>query len=759
MKKIFNVLKSIDYRHYICATITVASILINAFVFPYTFPRLGEAFRDFGLSIGYYFAELFQLEHNISPSVTSLSKMPFTLSDKVPQTWEVFKEKFMLYWQTFADGQTVMDYFLSFRKGLLVFSYVITFIIPVALVLFLGIRSSLNSQNNRYNEDTKPLKAFKKISDKTYRPIKAFLISLFTFVKEYRFRLPTKKKPKKGEIIVPKEISYIEIWTLIWILNFNLITIALELFAYYFYFVSTFDFLSLYTQVYKLLLDLSVIFKFVPVTVWVIVGLIIFDKIRKKRGYDNLWHNELMNRGFINERGVFSLIVAPMRQGKTKASVAMALSREVMFRDMAYEIILKCDLKFPYFPWINFENSIKKAMDNHSVFNLATCRRFVKSKMKKFYKHPIEKYIFGYDFKRYGMEYDNKKYIEKLEDVLSSYAQAYFIFIVQSSLIVSNFSVRVDDVIEDIGNFPHRHADFFKTDSRLISALSRHSKVLDYNALRMGKKLLSESKFAFEFGVIDITEIAKERPNQNETQGTYKTDKTTNTKNDGFDSWVKMCGHNATVDFKCFVSIYCDEQREQNLPASLREVGEILRIEDSEKDFLAMPGFFVGEIVYKISQKITEYLHKKVRYNQGGNSLLYYILHTIGAKIESYYQRIYNVFGYEVLTISVQDGAQDNEKKMHKFFISNKKDLSERYSTDCLSELLSVRALRAIWGLDEVPEYAGKTANLDELKKQNSYFVNDVVKNLINKDVDVISATQKSELEILLSQLNKKKVI
>ena len=307
----------------------------------------------------------------------------------------------------------------------------------------------------------------------------------------------------------------------------------------------------------------------------------------------------------------------------------------------------------------------------------------------KFYKRLKQKYIFDYDFERYGLEYDNKKYIENLFDVLNDYAQAYFIFIVQSSLIVSNYSIRVDDIIEDIGNFPARHADFFRTDSRYIEALSRHSKILDYDALRMGKKVAGESKFAFEFGVID--------------------------------------GHNATVDFKCFVSIYCDDQREQNLPASLREVGEILRIEDSKKGYLAMPGFFLEELIYSISHRITEYLHKKVRYNQGGNTLLYYILHTIGAKIENYYNRIYNIFGYEVLNVSVQDGAQDNDKKMHKFYISNKKDLSNRYSTDCLSDLLAVCALRAIWGLDDSPSFPDNKATVEDFKKMHSYFFDGLI--------------------------------
>ena len=130
------------------------------------------------------------------------------------------------------------------------------------------------------------------------------------------------------------------------------------------------------------------------------------------------------------------------------------------------------------------------------------------------------------------------------------------------------------------------------------------------------------------------------------------------------------------------------------------------------------------------------YLHKKVRYNQGGNSLLYYILHMVLSKIESYYNRIYNIFGYDVLNVSVQDGAQDNDKKMHKFYISNKKDLSARDSTDCLSDLLAVRALRAAWGLDDSPSFPNNKATVDDFKKMNSYFFNAAIKELDKKKTE-----------------------
>ena len=728
-----NFFKTLNYRHYICWAITVSFVLMSAFLFPYAIPRLIEAFRDFGLSIAYYFTELFGFENVITPSVTSYSKMPFTISDRIPLTWEEFKIKWGLYWQAFADSSNFFAYLDSSKIGLKIFANIVTLIVPIFLIVYLAINSTLNRKNIRYNEDTKPLQVFKNLSTKIYRPAKKFVKEFVAFVKDFGVYLPQTRKPKKGDIIERQAVGYVELWALIWLLNFNIITIAVEALAYYFYFVMSFDLLNIYQQVYKLLLDLSVMWKFIPLPGWIIIGTWIFDKIRKKIGDDILWHHELMNRGFINERGVFVLITAPMRGGKNKLEVSFTLSKEVMFIDMAYEIILNCDLKFPFFPWINFENSIRTAMRKGLVFNLATCRLFVSDKMKKFYKRHTVRNLWDYDYERYGLEYDNGKYIETLEEVLTNYAQAYLIYVEESSLILSNYSIRVDNLIKTLGNFPLRNTDFFKRDSRLVESQSRHSHILNFDVLRLGKKVAKESGFAFEFGIIDITEIGKERLNMLESQGIDKADENANQKNDGFDSWVKMCGHNATVDHKCFVAIYADEQRSQNLPASLREVGEIIQIDENDKDKLAMPFFYIEELIHAFFRKKFEKLHKNIRYNRGDNSLLYYIIHTVVSKFENYYDKIYGTYGYEEMKILIQDGLQEKDKKKHRYFISYKKDLSKRYSTDCLSDILAVRALRAMWGLSKEPVYAGDKAKTPELQQTNSYFINNAIETVSNE--------------------------
>lgn len=727
--------KELDYRHYICAAITVAFILINAFVFPYTFPRIGEAFRDLGLSLGYHYSNVFQIESNIVPSVTALTKMPFTISDRIPKTWETFKESWSLYWKTFANGQTVFDYLASFRSGALVASYLFSLFVPVVGLFLLFLHFQLRSKNNLYNVDTKPLKVFKKISDMIFRPVKSWIVSFVSFLFVYRFMISGKKKIKPGEIIEPKGLSYLEIWAFIWILNFNLLPILIDFIAFFYYFAVSFDVGNIYIQVYKLLLDLSVMFKFVPVFVWVIVGLIIFDKFRKKRGYANLWHMELMNRGFINERPIVSMICAKMGKGKTTMLTDMAISTDVMLRDKAYEIILENDLAFPYFPWINLENAVKRAIDNHSIYNLVTARRFVLSKKRKFLKRPVSFYLFGYDYKRYGLTYDNGLFVVDIWDVIYNYVQAYMLYIMSSSFIQSNYSIRTDALLDDVGNFPLWDTDFFRRDAKHIDSFSRHAHILDFDALRLGKKLLENNdNDYFEFGVVAITEIGKERGNNLELTDVKKNSDETNQKNDLFNSWLKMIRHSATVDNVPFVKVFVDEQRPSSWGADAKDLSEIIHIDTVSEKRLCMPFFLLEEVLHSFLQRLFERFYQTHRYNKGNNTLFCHIFKTIYSKLHSYYVRTYNTFGFKVLGIKIEDGKQDGVYEDKRYFIMDKKIYAKRFSTDCFSEFFEEKAKRSVKGLNDVPEFEKEKATFNEMKSMNSYFFRDLTRIMRKKN-------------------------
>lgn len=712
-------MKKINYRHYICIAITLGFILFGIFRFFDCIGRLAEGGRDFGLSTAYYFCELFQISHNIIPTVNEYPNYDFidnpfgdfSPSISFPNSWEAFKVSWGEYWQLFISSDNLRDYFVFINDFLYALCIVILVALPLILLLVLIVGKFLKTENNDYGEDTRPLKVFKRISKYTYRPAKAWFISFFGFMREHK--------------------AYWIIWLCLWGLCFNLFTILLEFIAFYLYFAVSFDFVSIYRQVYKLVCDLWVPFNFLPWWVWIIVALFLINIWRRKIGYARLRHNELKNRGFINARPIVSMTCGTMGKKKTTMITDMALSMEVMLKDKAFEKLLEEDLKFPYFPWINLENALRTAMEYHHVYNLATIKAYIHKKHVRFAKSPCREKIFGYDYRLYGTSYDDKEKITDIWEVLETYAQLYFIYVIQSSLIISNYSVRTDTLINDTGNFPLWNTDFFERDSRLIDSFSRHAHIIDFDALRLGKKVIENNALAdsFEFGVILITEVGKERKNTLELKEIKANVKDSNQKNDGFNDWLKMIRHSATVANYPFVKVITDEQRPESWGADARDLCEIVHIKESGEPRLAMPFFFIAELLYSFIFGRFVNVYYKYRHMRGDNTLFMHVLKTFAAKIQHYYTGVYNTFGYCVLTVQVESGTQDGEITAHKYYLANKKIYAKRFSTDCFSDFFTEKVLRSPVGIDDLQEYATEKATVGELQRQNSYFVRDMIRD------------------------------
>lgn len=736
MINVFKKIKKANYRHYICLSITVIFILLNIFIFPNAFERIIESLIDLWNSIKFLFSNVFLNNENFSPTVNNLSKFSFDLPFGIPSKWSEFIKLWNNYWLVWSSRSNFESYLFLLTDIMIYLSKGVLFVVPLILLFILLFNKYFNSFNNKYNEDTKPLKIYKWISSKIFTRIKNWLKSFFSFVK--------KKK------------LYWKLWIVIWIVNFNFISICLEFFAYYFYFVISFDIISLYVQVYKLLCDLSPMLNFVPLIVWCIIGFIVFDKIRKKIGYNRQTHSEMKNRGFINSRPLVLMIVAKVGKGKTSLATDIALSSDIMLRDKAFEKILENDLKFPFFPWCNLENVMKYAMKKRIVYNLATTKKFIrhikfcffvqreKLELRKYIRRHLKKsfnlsydnFLFDYDFNRYGFTYNDELKIVDVWDIIEIYAQLYFIYIIQSSFIISNYSIRTDAVISDLGNFPLWDTDFFKRDTRLMESYTRHSHILDFDILRLGKKVIENNKLSnsFEFGVIVITEVGKERGNNLELLEKKKKDDFANQKNDLFNYWLKLIRHSSTVDNFPFVRVITDDQRPASWGADAKDLCDVIHIDERTEPRLAMPFFFVEELLYSwIFSKFSN-LYYKYRYIRSDNTLFMYLLKNFVSKINKYYTGIYNRFGYRNLKLQVEDGTMNGILSEYVYALINIKVLSKRFSTDCFSDFFMEKALRSEFGIVDLPEFKTEKATIEELMLENAYFMNDILLGLKNND-------------------------
>ena len=147
-----NMNKRFDYRHIICIAITLAFIACGVFLYSGALGRLIEGGRDFGLSVGYYFCEIFGISHNITPTVNDLPKIPFfdftpappsVPSVPLPETWTGFKSNWARYWQLWATMDNFTGY-LSFLGNLLfTLCKVIIIVLPFVLLAYVYLKRYL----------------------------------------------------------------------------------------------------------------------------------------------------------------------------------------------------------------------------------------------------------------------------------------------------------------------------------------------------------------------------------------------------------------------------------------------------------------------------------------------------------------------------------------------------------------------------------------------------------------------------------------
>ena len=727
-------LKKFGYRGIICSVITLGFVLLAFFRFDYSYKRFFESIIDFGLSFKYFFEYIFLDITEGMPSVAEFSRVPYVPPFFLPASWEEFKQLWALYWQMIVSAENIGEY-LDFTGTLLLnLSRFLIIALPIIFIAFSFVEHAFHKQNNDDNKQSKPLIRFKKFVDKVYNPIKNWCKNSLQYLKD--------------------NCVWLYLWLVIWLFSFNFATIIIEFFAFYFYFVCSFDFLHLYVQVAKLLIDLSIVIFFLPLPVWIIIGYAVFCAVRRKIGYARLNHNEQTNRRFINDLPIVFMIVGSMGTGKTTMLTDTARSVEVIFRNKAFELLLDNDLKFPDFPWINLERYIKQCMERHEIYNLATIRKRIDSLKALFYlsisdnpayqkaarrrcrrKFGLKDICFGYDFERYGLYYDDKLKVVDVWEIIDNYARLYFIYVIESSLMFANLSIRSDEILLSAGNFPRWSDDFFKTDSSTIDCYARHSHILDYDSLRLGRKVCENDKFrnSFEFGIVVTTEIGKERGNALENIEKKKSDDEANPKNDGFDNWLKMSRHLATVDNYPFIKVHTDEQRLSSWGANARDLCKIIDIRSRSDLHLLMPGFTLAEFIFSWLEPKFNNKYYTYRYNRSDNTLLMYLLKGAFSRFYNWYKGIYNTFGCYCLNLNVQRGTLDDEAEKACYYISTKKAYGRVFATDCHGDFFLKKSLESEFGIVDIPEYESERATIDELKQQNSYFIREldnITKNL-----------------------------
>lgn len=746
-------LKRLDYRHFVCIGITVSFIALG-FLFPNSIARIGEAGRDLGTSFVYYIYALFWDNPGscpVRPTVMSVQEWQFAVSiweplRLFPWTWEEFKVLCGQYFALFASKENLLEYWWEITDFLVILTQLLSALVPLIIPIWLKARKynepreeTEEERKESINKDSKHLVRFKKLLFAVVYPVARWIKSFVAFVKD--------------------NDKYYKTWLFIWALHFNAIAIGIAVFAFYLYFVVDFTMTDLYTQFIKLLNDLTPMIRFLPAIVWVVIGYVILEYISRKRAYAKLEHNERKNRGLINERGVVTIIYGNMGTGKTRMLTSWALSAEKQLRDQALEILLETDMKFPNFPWVNLRNEVKRKMEAHEIVDIFSIRRWVRSlkrrhvyiskkKLSEWYEAKVKSgkassLTFDYDIQHYRTTYNDNLVVIDFFDAINDYAQAYFVYAIQTSLIFSNYSIRTDFDVEDNGHFPLYNDDFFHRNPKFMDQYSKYCHIIDFDTLRLGERMLKENpnKNALGFGVYVVSEIDKERKNELQIRKQEKAAKSKRKAeaeadagvvectqdNDLFNACIKMIRHCTVIANRVFVKVLCDLQRPEDFGASGRDVGEITFIDSKSEKVPTLPFYSPYWLIHGLYRVHSAFDKFRMHYDnvRSDNTLLKYLLMNITAVYAQYIDRTEKLFGCQTFHLEVESGRMDGDVLLRKFYGMDKKDFSKRYCTDAMSSIFDLPNTVSI---ADFCCYADILATAAERDKQHSHFQQDLNK-------------------------------
>ena len=383
--------------------------------------------------------------------------------------------------------------------------------------------------------------------------------------------------------------------------------------------------------------------------------------------------------------------------------------------------MLKVHSHFPYFPYAVYQQEILKLVKAKKIKSLATLELYIKKKEKKFYEDPRPENIYGYDFERYGFEYDDGLVISNIWQDLLKYGHAFLVF-TEPTYYVCNYAVRENHRLVSVGNMPDWDMEIFRRES--FDGHGEYAHILDHDMLRPGKKMNPSKKVygTLEYAILGEAEIDKERANNLELLETKAKEEECNQKNDLYNQHLKMMGHAAMIDFKCFVRLFSDSQRASSWGADGRELSDVVSIESVSEDRLALRFFNWRAMLRDLLMNLHDSKTFEHWFNRGDTSLRIYLIWKLTCRYLNYCERIENTFGYRVQTLSRQAGTEEGEKTLYKYYDQNKKVRAGMYATDSHVSYFRKNNLKANMSLDEIERYQTLHPTYEEMvEKSNSH--------------------------------------
>ena len=726
IKDTYNKVISMDVKHYVLLSLLFASLLFTFTLFDGSLLRLISALEDLCTSLLYWFwfcyGELLYLFFRIeTPDVNPLFLSFPTVSFEELLNIDLVGLAARLRRFPDAFGVLLPDYnqflYNVLFYGLLAFT---NFGLCAFLLGYLAFRMMFTENGRPAGYVSKPAQMYFTFTNKIIKPVKGFFIDLAKYASDHT------------------KITY---WIFfIWLLNLNVITVGVELFSFYYYFICTWDLTALALVFAYVALDVAIMLLCLPVVYWLVVAFRIYYRFNEEQGLDNLKHMEAMNCGFLKILDIIVLIVGEPGTGKTTLLVDMFLSWINIFKDENLKTIFKYELYFPSFPWARFRADLLERIGNGELKVLPNVEDYVDHLFDVSFSHG---FVYGYREDLYKTTVDVGNRRISLRDALKEYGKAFALYS-NENLGIANFPIRMDGEFDNSKYFKKWNGNFFER-----KKVSRLTHILNQDMLRHGVKMDPNSKEIGGFGpsVIGWAEISKDLGNQN-TNAHYKADAITcNPKNEKSTHSFMFARHAKTlVDNFPYVRIITDDQRAANVAASAVGLMCVVNIQEKSEPMIAIPGFewyldaegFVSKLFNKLSHK---------RENVRGDVTLSWIL--IKQTVSCFSlpaQRMRAQFGYEELTLlrqagnafSGNEGAQNTASAPteHVYYKMYWKNYSDRFISDSHASAYAEAQKRSGIGIDDIPTYKDRRMTPEEIEYQRSRLGSELIRMTHGADRD-----------------------
>lgn len=718
--------------HTLTIVAIVASVCFSVFRFAPVFGRILEALKDVGTSFLYYF--LFVTVEKEYLVTATIGIFPENLEAILPITLEEF-EVLMSLWGEMLIEPAYMEAYLQ-RVGEVIFniSQTLLLLFIPSLMTLLVLILVYQEKDTKHNKDSRFLSFWKKLYSKTLRHAKYYVTKYIRFLKQQKW--------------------YKRILFGIWFYNLSGLTIALESFAWLFYFSVSWDFESTLVWLAKVLADFTVPLFFFPPTVWFVICYVLFDKFRIKIGIAGIKGGIDKVVKFLKDHVGAKFLNGKQRSKKTSLMTQLkTLSESCVLRPKAQEGWLNRAKQFPNFPWIIYARFLIEARKNNKLHNWTDIHNFlqflqfadrtdrkrtesekksIRRHLRKRYGYEFDDFCFGYDRKKYSDIFDDGLKLVTIYEALEGFGKQFFLYSQPTPLDVSNYPIRSDFEIVDYGNLPEFKNNLVEMDTRASYKRTQWGHRINWDSFRLGKKFdpKNPENNSVEYMIRCSMEHAKERKNQLTRRASDREEGAPTQDNDFVEMDTKIRTHIATCDNFTYQEDLSDDQRASSLGADNVELMTKIYIRSSKGIKFYIPFFAVDEAVYLLVSAIFDGLYLFLRKVKGSNTALEALLWKLYFPIYRHYTRYKNLFSYYPLELKIEDGSDGEVLSAdHKLPLISIIAYRGRFKTDSLSAFYYRKMKGSVMGLNDIEQYTGESMTMKQMQGQNAYMIKDLTKH------------------------------